>query len=141
MTWNLFIDDERFPPNDGREWVICRNHFEVFECVFDLGMPSYISFDHDLGENLWSGYDIAKELVDIALTTIDPDYKFPADFDFYVHSQNPVGKANIEGLLNGYLKAIARANEVPVNEARMQELLDIAENDEEGDITVGRLYY
>lgn len=28
----------------------------------------------------------------------------PADFAFFVHSQNPVGKANIEGLLNNYLE-------------------------------------
>lgn len=104
MTWNLFIDDERIPPNDGRKWVICRNHFEVFERLFDYGMPAYISFDHDLGANVWSGHDIAKELVDIDMKTIDPRYKFPDDFDFYVHSQNPVGKTNIEMYLNNYLK-------------------------------------
>jgi len=40
----------------------------------------------------------------IDMTTIDSRYRFQKDFDFYVHSQNPVGKANIEGLLNGYLK-------------------------------------
>lgn len=103
MPWNLFIDDERFPPNDYREWVICRNHFEVFERVLEQGMPSYISFDHDLGEDNWTGYDIAKELVNIDMKTIDPAYKFSDNFTFYVHSQNPIGKKNIESYLNNYL--------------------------------------
>lgn len=115
MAWNLFIDDERSPRSifwaDSKifsryheeEWVICRNHFEVFDRVFKLGMPSYISFDHDLGEGNWTGYDIVKELVNIDMKTIDPVYKFSDDFTFYVHSQNPIGKTNIESYLNQYL--------------------------------------
>ena len=115
MTWNLFIDDERNPHNvfwaDSKilsryheeDWVICRNHYEVFDRVFELGMPSYISFDHDLGEDNWTGYDIVKELVDIDMNTIDTNYMFPKDFDFFVHSQNPIGKKNIESYLNRYL--------------------------------------
>ena len=103
MTWNLFIDDERDPPNDGREWVIARNGIEVMNYFLNLGMPSYISFDHDLGRDAGTGYDIAKLLVDIDMKTPHAAYKFPTDFDFYVHSQNPIGKANIEAYLNNYL--------------------------------------
>jgi hypothetical protein len=33
----------------------------------------------------------------------EEDFRLPADFDFYVHSQNPVGAANIEGLMRQYL--------------------------------------
>ena len=66
----------------------------------------YISFDHDLGDedDGETGYDYAKRLVEMDMDTDFPKYKFPDDFSFYVHSQNPIGKANIEGLLNGYLK-------------------------------------
>ena len=35
---------------------------------------------------------------------LDNLYKFPEDFKFNVHSANPIGKANIEGILNNYLK-------------------------------------
>ena len=74
------------------------------ECI-NRGNPSYISFDHDLGENERTGYDLAKMLIEDALNFPDwPEYQLPSDFSFYVHSQNPVGKANIEGLLNNYLK-------------------------------------
>ena len=105
MTWNLFLDDERFPPDDGREWVIARGVPSAMSHILNRGMPSYISFDHDLGDEEMTGYDFAKWLIEDALNYPNElDFQFPADFSFYVHSQNPIGKANIEGLLNGYLK-------------------------------------
>jgi hypothetical protein len=102
MTWNLFLDDERFPPEDGREWVICRNRADVVLTIMSRGMPSYVSFDHDLGQDESTGHEIAKLIVDWDMN--DRYYSLPEDFSFYVHSQNPIGKANIEGLLNNYLK-------------------------------------
>uniref|UniRef100_A0AAU8HY45 Cyclic-phosphate processing Receiver domain-containing protein n=1 Tax=Rhizobium phage LG08 TaxID=3129229 RepID=A0AAU8HY45_9CAUD len=61
---------------------------------------SYISFDHDLGIGK-NGYDAAKILVE---TDMSCDGKYLSeDFDFYVHSQNPIGKKNIETFMNGYL--------------------------------------
>lgn len=103
MTWNLFIDDERFPPSDGREWVIARDGSQVVDEMLNRGMPSYISFDHDLGPNSGTGYDIVKLLVDVDMRTTEEQYRFPQDFDFYVHSQNPIGKTNIESYLKNYL--------------------------------------
>jgi hypothetical protein len=116
MTWNLFLDDERNPedvtwaPWQVREkyrnekWVICRNLYEVVIAVRTRGMPSYISFDHDLGQDEPTGHDVAKHIVDWDMN--DKHYPLPDNFDFYVHSQNPIGKANIEGLLNNYLRII-----------------------------------
>ena len=72
-------------------------------------LPLIISFDHDLGdETKHTGYDVAKQLVENDIISGNKEsrqsYKFCDGFDFYVHSQNPIGKANIEGLLNNYLK-------------------------------------
>lgn len=100
----LFIDDERFPPkNDGRHWVIARDWHEVMMMLRIHGMPGYISFDHDLGEDTHTGHDIAKFLIELDMGS-DGQYVIPDDFDFYVHSQNPVGRDNIEGLLRNYLR-------------------------------------
>jgi hypothetical protein len=105
MTWNLFLDDERYPPNDGREWVIARSVDAALDEIGRRGMPSYISFDHDLGSDQPTGYELVKTLIAEAIDFPDiPGFQFPDDFSFYVHSQNPIGKANIEGLLNGYLE-------------------------------------
>lgn len=100
MTYKLFIDDERYPIGD--DWVIARSHDEVMDIILDRGMPIFVSFDHDLGENKLTGYDIAKTMVEYAMD----GNAFPKDFAFYVHSQNPVGKANIEAYLNNYMKVI-----------------------------------
>ena len=72
----------------------------------EYGIPSYISFDHDLGvdENgnvQASGYEIAKWLVEMDMTG---KYTMPDDFEFNVHSANPIGKENIEAYLNNYLE-------------------------------------
>ena len=101
----MFLDDMREPQNDYD--VIARSFEEAVEFVQKYGIPTFISFDHDLGvdenENLLpTGYDFAKWLVDMDMDNI---YKFPENFTFHVHSANPVGKANIEGYLNNYLKS------------------------------------
>jgi hypothetical protein len=119
MLWNLFLDDERNPEDvtwapwqvrekyRNEEWVIVRDGLEATHAIADKGCyPSFISFDHDLGDSDdgETGYDYAKRLVDMDMDKYHPRYKFPENFSFYVHSQNPVGKANIEGLLNNYMK-------------------------------------
>lgn len=102
--YSLFIDDERYPPrNDGRNWVIARDWEDVMMMLRLHGMPGFISFDHDLGEDTHTGYDIVKQLVELDMTS-DGEFAIPPDFDFYVHSQNPIGKANIEAYLNNYLR-------------------------------------
>lgn len=99
MSWNLFLDDERFPPQDGREWKIARSYKEAKELIQMYGYPSFVSFDHDLGEDVPTGYDFVKHLCTMDLRSSN---KMPDNFDFYVHSQNPVGKKNIEEYMNFY---------------------------------------
>ena len=97
MSYKLFLDDERYPADttsDGEtSWIIARNYAEFLKCIGTHGMPAFISFDHDLGEGK-DGYDCAKWLGDFS---IDCDLDLP---DFYVHSQNPIGAASINGYLN-----------------------------------------
>jgi hypothetical protein len=102
MSWSLYIDDERVPKTK-RSWVVVRNVDEAKTVVLESGCPSYISFDHDLGSDIESesGYGFAKWLVDADL---DGKVRIPDDFQFNVHSANPVGRENIEAILNAYLE-------------------------------------
>jgi hypothetical protein len=100
----LYLDDIRTPKND--DFIIVRSFQEAIKFVQENGIPNYISFDHDLGcddsDNIYpSGYDFAKWLIEMDLDNL---YKFPEDFKFNVHSANPIGKRNIEGILNKYLE-------------------------------------
>ncbi len=103
MEWHLFLDDERFPATMDPIVFIARNFGGAVDLVaYHNKCPVFISFDHDLGPNEKTGYDFAKWLVE---KDMDDDGKFiPKNFYFYVHSQNPVGKENIEAYLKGYLK-------------------------------------
>lgn len=98
MTYKLFLDDERHPVTPA-DWKIARTFEEACRLFEEYGAPSFISFDHDLGDGK-NGYEFAKWIVDS-----DQDRNFLTEnFSYYVHSQNPIGKANIEGLLDPYLK-------------------------------------
>ena len=104
----LWLDDMRNPFKDNWVydyapqfleetivWVL--NYDEFVEWIKYNGLPHTIAFDHDLGETI-GGYDCAKWLVEYC---IDNDLDLP---NWIVQSANPVGKDNINGLLNNYLK-------------------------------------
>lgn len=95
MKINLYLDDLRQTPS-GFARVYDYDEFVSF--ILTNGMPDFISFDHDLGLGK-TGFDCAKWLVEYCL---DNQVSLP---EFFVHSQNPVGKENIEGLLNNFRKS------------------------------------
>lgn len=108
--YRLFLDDLRsvpmvYPDQADEDFVIVRTYCDFVKCISENGLPEYISFDNDLGEDdeknlLPDGYACAKWLV------------FDSNLDlrnikFKVHSANPVAKVQIESLLNNYLKFIS----------------------------------
>ena len=119
----LYLDDEIFNPDGslgyrdpnvfykvigaehilkkmGEYDVVYVNSFnKALEYIEDHGCPAFISFDNDLGGALEGG-DLARLLVKKDLDT--PGF-IPAQFDFFVHSRNPVARKNIELLLRRYL--------------------------------------
>lgn len=103
MTTKLFIDDERMPPSshDNTSWDVVRSSLEAIQYMMDHGCPMFISFDHDLG-----GDDTAMRVVKwMVERDIDTDGQFmPQGFTFVVHSQNPIGAANISNMLHRWIK-------------------------------------
>jgi hypothetical protein len=99
ISWQLFLDDERFPADDNPYWIIARNAEIAKKLCHKNGLPYYVSFDHDLGE-AEDGYHFAKWLIDQHLD----GNKLPRNFSYYVHSQNPVGKMNIETFIDNFMR-------------------------------------
>ena len=122
----LFLDDIRKPLDVKQawhkgvweefpslySWTIVRSYDQFTKFILDNGLPTVISFDHDLSWEHYpqddfrldvpinyaafkekTGYDCAKWLVDYCVTNNLP---LP---DFYVHSFNPVGRMNIVNFL------------------------------------------
>ena len=99
--------------------LLLKNYPEFIRQIQYKGLPKMISFDHDLADGHYhknmldgqlnydsedfnsddynkTGYHCAKWLIEYC---IDTDLELPI---FYVHSMNPVGKENIESLLNNF---------------------------------------
>jgi hypothetical protein len=128
---NLFLDDFRKPSDvthalhNGQwqefpsiwSWEIVRSYAAFTEFILKNGLPSVISFDHDLSmehypENFEAmmttidytrykektGLDCAKWLLDYC---IRKKLELP---DCYIHSFNPVGRINIHNYLSRFVQ-------------------------------------
>ena len=111
----IFLDDERNPEDvtwveypENIDWAVVRTSADFF-CALNNLDPGYISFDHDIQEFFktppyeqeeTTGYDILKRMIDTYLL-YNLSYTFPKCF---FHTQNPVGKQNMECYYQNFLK-------------------------------------
>ncbi len=96
MTYKMFLDDERYPRDD--DFVIVRDFAAAVNYVCKNGFPWFVAFDHDLGDGP-TGLHFALWLIERDLDVGD----MPADFNFSVHSMNPIGAENIRQTLRSYM--------------------------------------
>lgn len=99
MSYTLFIDDERFPVDPTN--IVVRSSSEAIQVVTVRGCPAHICFDHDLGGDDTS-MRFCRWFADYAI-----DNKVDlSEFSWSVHSQNPVGAANIESYMTSLMKHV-----------------------------------
>ena len=117
----LFLDDDAFHPDkirnpeiyypligaddilqkmQGYEVVTFISVEDAQKHINKNGCPSFISFDNDLQRDL-EGIHLAHWLVEKDLD--NPGF-IPDDFEYFVHSQNPIAKKRIYSYLNQYLE-------------------------------------
>ena len=122
MYYNLFLDDERFPKDVKWvnlplvEWVIVRNYDDFVRIIKQMGVPTNVSFDHDLAEKHYAacngrtieydkfeektGYHCAKWLAHFCV-----DNKVPLPV-YFCHTMNPIGRQNIISVIESARKVI-----------------------------------
>ncbi len=111
MGYKLFLDDLRtvqmvYPHVKEGDFIVVRTYQLFVNTITEKGLPEFISFDNDLGEDeqgnlLEDGYAAAKWLVyDSGL--------YLRQLRFNVHSANPVARIQIESLLNNYIAFLHR---------------------------------
>ena len=98
--WSLWIDDQldevpgrKTPPG----FLGAKSCEEAKELVIAHGIPEFMDLDHDLGEE--SVMTFLKWLADEF-----PDGPVP---EWEVHSQNPIGKQNINSFLDSWKRSLA----------------------------------
>ncbi len=106
MGYKLFIDDLKDPPGNPDEWVVVRSSAAAIAHVKEWGPPGYISFDHDLGGEDTSIVFIdwlIGQMLDLEEKGINLHWvRFPSDY--YIHSENPIGRDNIDGKMIGFFR-------------------------------------
>jgi len=128
LKYNIFLDDVRFPKDvywikypENIKWdIICRNYNEFVETIKQYGLPEYCSYDHDMMDfhylefhRAWNGdrtlnydnmgeektgYHCVQFLIDFCIFY---NVAFPK---YFVHTMNPIGKENIENLIENSKK-------------------------------------
>jgi len=105
MSYTLFLDDLRDPPWWlGHEPVIARDVAEFKLAIFMYGVPSIISFDHDLGK-FESGEIKPTAMVGLQWLIdehLDGRRNLNEVQQVFVHSSNPAGVLNIMGLWDSF---------------------------------------
>jgi hypothetical protein len=115
----LYLDDVRTPTEKligFKPWEIVRNYEEFVQWIETNGLPSFVSFDHDLADEHMvdyynnqargiqtinydnfkekTGIDCLNYLLEIVQNQIEAGQE-PVLTTINVHSHNPIGKANI----------------------------------------------
>lgn len=101
MIWHLFLDDERFPGASApKHTIIARSSAEAIDAVQKFGCPQHIDFDHDLGDD-----DTSIKFINWFIEAVLDDLiVIPQRFTYAIHSQNPVGRDNINSKMEGLLR-------------------------------------
>ena len=93
--FKLWLDDVREAPDD--DWIPFRRAEDLRNAVLVIGFSniSTISLDHDLGENVWSGYDFLKWMEVWIAGHKETGSPIQLDMHILIHSANPVGRKNM----------------------------------------------
>ena len=86
----IWLDDVREPPNGDFIW--CKN-VETAKKMVDSHAVDFISFDHDLGSNVFTGYSLATYIESMA-----DEHKIKPP-EYAIHSANPVGRERIDAAM------------------------------------------
>jgi hypothetical protein len=90
----MMIDDERFPATFGNFFIV-RNQMQLERFLKEFGFPQFISFDHDLGK-----HETITNLLNMLTDKLIEMNKVPDGFDYYIHSQNPIGRDKLESFMH-----------------------------------------
>lgn len=104
----LFLDNERFPPNNETGWLVARQFGDF--CLHILANShaiEVISFDHDLGnvvdheDREMNGYYCTMWLIGAVM---DGRISLPRLTEIRIHSMDPDGKGKIKDLLTSAIE-------------------------------------
>lgn len=104
-AWRKTMDLPLDPPNTDPavlgDWKVARSYSEADALFAEFGLPFFASFDHDLADGK-DGIAVIHRMIEIDMDSEGGEIS--RHFAYEVHSGNRIGRDNIRGLLDGYLK-------------------------------------
>lgn len=114
MSYKLHIDDQAYdpdvedwrrPPVGETDWKIATTSAHAIIIVYGYGIPSFISFDHDLGERWASHPDTSMKFLKM-LAEDYPDAILKIE-GYSVHSKNSEGAKNIHAFMDSWKRSMS----------------------------------
>ena len=100
MDYKIWLDDQCFDADlparqapDG--FIAAPSSLEAMVLVKRYGVPSFIDFDHDLGE---------QDNAMVFLKWLSDHYP-DVEFEYNIHTANPVGAANIKSYIDSWFRS------------------------------------
>lgn len=105
--YTLFIDDERHPTPGLTKVLWAKDCDDVSRILNEHGCPAVISFDHDLGQFADGRIkpNAMAALHELIGRHLDDDLDLNNVRRVIVHTQNPSGMRNLQGLWDGFSAA------------------------------------
>jgi hypothetical protein len=99
--WAIWLDDKRpIPEKSELQYVSAANPREFIDLIEDHGIPSFISFDWNLGPDWDTGEAVMKWLIESDQLG---EHVFPEDFQFDTHSSDYSKRRAMNERLTDYL--------------------------------------
>ena len=134
MSYHLFLDDNRKPSEvkwldlPPYAWVVVKSYAEFVKTVMEKGIPTTVSFDHDLADEHYAEYTAAHDQNSPSFGTIRYELlhertgmdcarwlahlcverKVPVPL-YYIHTLNPIGRQNIFSILESARKVLTES--------------------------------
>ena len=108
MSWKLFLDQERFPPE--ASWLIARSVDEAMALIGRHGYPAEMSLEFELGEHQPTGLDFLKRISAEVLSAW-PAHNFQ-EIELSCHAHHVEGRCKMMGFWKSFQNKLQRQSGV-----------------------------
>ncbi|MGJ8652804.1 MAG: cyclic-phosphate processing receiver domain-containing protein [Opitutaceae bacterium] len=108
-TYALYLDDCRYPPRTGDDWVLVRTVHAMRDLLEERGIPALASFDYELGltDSAHDGGDAVMSFLDFLIVSGDKDA--PVELEVRLHTSSGYGEAQMAQMLKEHAAACEAA--------------------------------
>lgn len=102
MSYKLYIDDERLPPESRPDFILAKTYHEAITIIEEKGIPEHISFDYYLDRH-FTGLDVAMWLI-----THCEYHDLEPNFTYQCHSSDKSARRDLVEFLDKNIEILKK---------------------------------